>query len=173
MLLKTKKSKLIVVIAVVFGVTFLYFLKCSLPFEVFLVVVSIMVTLGAGLAPVYIELYKIKNAVVTPVTLGTSLSASIDSIVAFSDAYSYASIKTATTTKISEGSGYVREIRVLGGVLGNVAVYDGTPDSGSEIVPTVLPERGQVLKKDCIFASGLTIVTEADTIITVSYRSRI
>lgn len=76
-------------------------------------------------------------------------------------------ITTATTTTVVTGAKHINEIRVQGGTLGNVTVYDNTAGSGTVIVPTVTPVQGQVLKVDFDVGTGLTIVTAAATIITV------
>jgi len=102
-----------------------------------------------------------------------ALDATNDVTRVYPDDYSYAAIETATTTTIKAESGHIKEIRVIGGTLGAITVYDNTAGSGTEIVPTVTPPTLTgtfVLKKDCSFATGLTIVTAAATIIVVSYR---
>lgn len=93
-----------------------------------------------------------------------------DGPAVFDDNYSYAVIKTATTTTIKASEGNIKEIRVLGGTLGAVTVYDNIEASGDEIVPVITPTGAIVLKKSAAFATGLTIVTAAATIIVVSYR---
>lgn len=81
-----------------------------------------------------------------------------------------ANVSTATTTTVKNGSGFCRKILVLGGTLGNVTVYDNTAASGAVLVPTVTPVANGVLLEDCVFNTGLTIVTAAATVIVVSYR---
>lgn len=93
-----------------------------------------------------------------------------DEITSYDDNYSYLVIKTATTTVVKSGSGFIKEIRVLGGTLGAVTVYDSLTATGSEIVPAVTPAGATVLKKSCAFATGLTIVTAGATILVISYR---
>ena len=104
------------------------------------------------------------------VTQATAIDETNDGIRAFDDDYSYEVIKTATTTTVKSGSGNIKEIRVLGGTLGNITVYDNTAGSGTEIVPIITPAGATVLKKSCAFSTGLTIVTAAATIVVVSYR---
>lgn len=81
-----------------------------------------------------------------------------------------AAINTAATTTVKNGPGYVGTIRVLGGTLGAVTVYDNTAGSGTVLVPTVTPIQGGVLLEDVVFNVGLTIVTAAATVIVISYR---
>lgn len=81
-----------------------------------------------------------------------------------------ASITTAATTTIKSGPGHVNSIRVAGGVLGAVTIYDNTAASGTVILPEVTPIQGQVLLENIEFSIGLTIVTAAASIISVSYR---
>lgn len=93
-----------------------------------------------------------------------------DSITTFNDDYSDTVISTATTTVIKSGAGRIRQIRVLGGTLGNVTAYDNTAASGTVMVPTFTPDKGQVLIEDCKFTTGLTIVTAAATLVIVTWR---
>lgn len=81
-----------------------------------------------------------------------------------------AAISTATTTLVKTGPGNLHSLRVAGGVLGNVTVYDNTDASGTVLLPAVSPVQGQVLLENIRFSTGLTIVTAAATILTVSYR---
>jgi len=104
------------------------------------------------------------------VTQATQLDPVNDGVRAYDDDYQYAVISTATTTTIKTEAGFIKEIRVIGGTLGNVTVYDNTAASGTLIVPTVSPDKGQVLKGPCKFATGLTIVTAAATLLAISYR---
>jgi hypothetical protein len=99
-----------------------------------------------------------------------TLDAINDSIRAYDDDYNYAVIKTATTTTIKNTAGYIKEIRVVGGTLGNVSAFDSLSGSGPELCPAVTPDKGQVLSGPKAFATGLTIVTAAATIVVVSYR---
>ena len=82
----------------------------------------------------------------------------------------YASITTATTTTIKIGHGHINEIRVAGGVLGQVTIYDSLLGSGQVILPSVTPVQGQVLLSNVEFSVGLTIVTAAASILSISYR---
>lgn len=79
-------------------------------------------------------------------------------------------ISTATTTTIKTGAGTIRQIRVIGGTLGNVTAYDNTAGSGTLLVPTVTPAAGQILLEDAAFTTGLTIVTAAATLLAVTWR---
>jgi hypothetical protein len=82
-------------------------------------------------------------------------------------------INTATTTTVKTGSGLIGEITVIGGTLGAIQVFDNTAGSGTILLPSFTPgagTQGLVLLRDVVFNTGLTIVTAAATIITVSYR---
>lgn len=79
-------------------------------------------------------------------------------------------ISTATTTVIKALPGTIRDIRVIGGTLGNVTVYDNSAASGTVLVPTVTPAAGQILLSDAAFTTGCTIVTAAATLIVVTWR---
>lgn len=85
--------------------------------------------------------------------------------------YANPSISAATTTVVKIGPGFVREIRAVGGTLGAVTVYDNTAASGTALLcPTATPLQNGVLCRDVEFFTGLTILTAAATILTVSYR---
>lgn len=77
-------------------------------------------------------------------------------------------ISTATTTTLT-GPYHINNVRVLGGTLGNVTIYDAISATGTPIVPTFTPDKGQVLLDDIDVLNGLTIVTASATIIVVSY----
>lgn len=79
-------------------------------------------------------------------------------------------ISTATTTTVKSGSGFVYNIRVIGGTLGNVTIYDNTAASGTVLLPTVTPVANGVLLENVSFSTGLTIVTAAATVIIGSTR---
>lgn len=104
------------------------------------------------------------------VNLAYALSQAIDSITSYPFGHSYTTITTATTTTVKSGSGVIRNIKILGGTLGNVTVYDNTAGSGTTIVPSVTPVQGQEIAADVAFGTGLTIVTASATIILVAWR---
>lgn len=79
-------------------------------------------------------------------------------------------ISTATTTLVKVGPGHLRVLRAVGGTMGAVTVYDNTAASGTELLPEVTPAQGNVLLEDIAFTNGLTIVTAAATVLTLSYR---
>lgn len=84
--------------------------------------------------------------------------------------FNYANVSTAATTVVKSGPGFLHELLVPGGVLGNVTVYDSATASGNVIVPTVTPVANGVLIRNVAFQNGLTIVTAAATVLTISYR---
>lgn len=109
------------------------------------------------------------------VTLNTKLAGEDipNDVLKVEQRFLYQTITTATTTTIKSSSGFLRTITILGGTAGAITVYDNTAGSGTTICPTFTP--GAVtppvtLVFDCTFATGLTIVTGAATIIQVSYR---
>jgi len=81
-------------------------------------------------------------------------------------------IKTATTTTIKSGAGYLKSITILGGTLGAITVYDNTAASGTEICPVFTPATGALvtLHFDTQFVTGLTIITAAATHLSVSWQ---
>lgn len=87
--------------------------------------------------------------------------------------YTYNAISTATTTLVKTGAGFVHTISIVGGTLGAITVYDNTTATGTAIIPTFTPTATlpcPPIILDASFATGLTIVTAAATIIVVSYR---
>lgn len=80
------------------------------------------------------------------------------------------SVNAAATTVVKSGAGFVHQIRVIGGTLGAITVYDNTAASGTVIIPTVTPTAAGLLIENITFANGLTIVTASATIITGAYR---
>lgn len=88
---------------------------------------------------------------------------------------SFRNITSATTTAVKSGSGKVNAIIINTPVAnGVITVYDNTAASGTKIgtitLPaTVLADVGKVVKYECSFNTGLTVVTSAATDITVVY----
>jgi len=82
----------------------------------------------------------------------------------------YTSITTATTTLIKTGSGMLKSITILGGTGGLVSVFDNTAGSGTALIPafTAVTTTSVTLTFDAVFATGLTIVTAAATLLSVS-----
>ncbi len=84
-------------------------------------------------------------------------------------------ISTATTTVIgATGTRGLATLRVVGGTMGNVTIYDNGAASGTVIMPTAQPVSGAVLLENVPFDTGLTVVTAAATVIvgTVSFVSQ-
>lgn len=89
--------------------------------------------------------------------------------------YSFKSIATATTTVVKTGAGQLHQLIVAGGTLGTIKVYDNTAASGTVILDTITPATltGSgpfVVTLDVTVATGITVVTGAATVITVTYR---
>lgn len=87
--------------------------------------------------------------------------------------YSNTPIKTATTTTVKSGAGTLHTITIAGGTAGAITVYDSTTASGTEIIPAFTPAAVTTpvtLTFDIAFATGLTIVTGAATVLAVSWK---
>lgn len=84
--------------------------------------------------------------------------------------FSFNSISTATTTTVKSGAGHLRRMVIAGGTLGDVTIYDNTAASGTVIQAAATPASGAVILEDLDFATGLTVVTAAATVINTSYR---
>jgi hypothetical protein len=111
----------------------------------------------------------------TPHTLNAHLADKLDyvndSITTHGTPHYVTTISSATTTTIANFPIVVSEIRVLGGTLGNVTVYDSPTASGTVVIPGFSPDKGQVLV-GCAsnFSLGCTVVTAAATFLTVTWR---
>jgi hypothetical protein len=111
----------------------------------------------------------------TPQTLNAHLADKLDyvndSITTYQTPHYITTISTATTTTVANFPVVVSEIRVLGGTLGNVTVYDSSSASGTIVVPALTPDKGQILVGCAAnFSLGCTIVTAAATVITITWR---
>lgn len=107
------------------------------------------------------------------VNLATKLDRINDNVTAWRGGSSITTISTATTTTIANFPVYIEEIRVLGGTLGNVTVYDNTAASGTNPIPAFTPTAGQVIiDKSTIFSVGCVVVTAAATLVIVTWRSQ-
>lgn len=86
------------------------------------------------------------------------------------DDYKYSYIDSATTTQVKTGRGALHAIIVGEAAAGAISIIDGTSGSTAN-VGTLKASIGEgTYKFDCVFASGLRIVTAAATKITVIYR---
>lgn len=88
----------------------------------------------------------------------------------FNESYRYTAINTATTTVVKSGTGVLHSLSVAAGTLGAITVYDNTAGSGTTIMRTFTPTVAGNFVLDVAFSTGLTIVTAAATVVTVSYR---
>lgn len=77
-------------------------------------------------------------------------------------------ISTATTTLVETGPGVLHTITIGGGTLGTIAIYDGLTAGGTLIASfdATTPRGSYTL--DINFSVGLTIVTGAATLLTIS-----
>lgn len=98
----------------------------------------------------------------------STLDSTNDSITAYPSGYSYTYINTTTTTPIKTGAGEIHTITFSSALNGNVAVYDNTAGSGTQIMyfPTGTPAGTYIL--DSKFSTGLTVVTTASDRVHVS-----
>lgn len=80
-------------------------------------------------------------------------------------------VSTATTTTVKSGAGFLGQIIINGGTMGNVTIYDNTAGSGTTIATLdgANLKVGMVFPYGCVFSTGLTVVTAAATDITVCY----
>lgn len=79
-------------------------------------------------------------------------------------------ITTATTTGIAFHPGIIQGITILGGVVGNITVYDSVGvAAGRVLLPALTPIAGGVLLAGVEFLTGLTIVTASAMFVQVNY----
>ncbi len=78
-------------------------------------------------------------------------------------------ISTATTTVLKSGSGYLRSITVTGGTAGTIIVYDNTAASGTILASFGSTNALATYTFEGEFDTGLTIVTSAATLLSVSF----
>lgn len=104
------------------------------------------------------------------VALNNSLSKDDDSIEIFGGGNDSIYITTATTTEVFIGPGVVEEIRVVGGTLGNVTIYDNESGTSNVKYGALTPANQDVLIKNELFSLGCRITTAAATHIKVTYR---
>jgi hypothetical protein len=132
-------------------------------------VASVKILLGAGTGTITVG-----NPVrVYDKASGNELAIGPGGILTTESQFSYYTITTATTSVIKTGSGLINNIIILGGTAGNITVYDSTTASGNRILPTFNPtsiSQPIAIPLSAKFSTGLTIVTAAATLITVTYR---
>ena len=78
-------------------------------------------------------------------------------------------ISTTTTTTVKSGRGRLHTITVGTTSAGAITVYDNTAGSGTIIAVLKASVAEQTFTFDCEFATGLTIVTAGNSLITVTY----
>lgn len=79
-------------------------------------------------------------------------------------------ISTATTTVVKTGAGLLHTIVVQGGTTGTIIGYDNTAASGTILFSFDTTVALATYTFDVSFAIGLTVVTSANTKLTVSAR---
>ena len=84
----------------------------------------------------------------------------------------YTSITTAATTVLKSGPGWMQGCKIVGGVAGNVTIYDNTAASGAVIVAAFLPSSGggELDGLNASFTVGATVVTAGATNLTCTVR---
>jgi hypothetical protein len=102
-------------------------------------------------------------------TLGTSMDKDIDSISTREANYSYLNITTATTTIVKSSSGKLKRIVLGETAAGTIIIYDNTAGSGTIIATLKASISERAYDFDCVFGTGLTIVTAAASKLTVIY----
>ena len=79
-------------------------------------------------------------------------------------------ISTATTTVCKTGAGLLHTITVTGGTAGTIVVYDNTAASGTILASFSSTNALATYTFNVSFSIGLTVVTSAATLVTVSAR---
>ena len=78
-------------------------------------------------------------------------------------------ILTATTTSIAFHPGVIQHVKVLGGIMGNITVYDSFSASGRVLCPALTPVAGVSMLEGAEFLVGCTIVTASAMFLEVCY----
>lgn len=86
-----------------------------------------------------------------------------------SSQYQYKYISSSGTTVIKSSSGVLHNIVVNGGSAGTLEIFDNTIGSGPIISNFDSTNSIAAYPYDIVFSSGCTVVTGANTKITVSY----
>jgi hypothetical protein len=111
-------------------------------------------------------------------TMGTAIAGEdlTNDVLKVEMRYSYTGITTATTTTVKSSPGFLHKIifnkRVANGV---TTIYDNTTNSGTKIATitegaAILSDPPNPVEYNCVFSTGLTIVTSANEDITVVWR---
>ena len=79
-------------------------------------------------------------------------------------------ISTATTTVCKTGAGLLHTITVTGGTAGTIVVYDNTAASGTILASFSSTNALATYTFNVSFSIGLTVVTSAATLVTISAR---
>lgn len=79
-------------------------------------------------------------------------------------------ISTATTTVCKTGAGLLHTITVTGGTAGTIVVYDNTAASGTILASFSSTNDLATYTFNVSFSIGLTVVTSAATLVTISAR---
>jgi len=79
-------------------------------------------------------------------------------------------ISTATTTVVKTGAGLLHTITVTGGTAGTIVVYDNTAASGTILASFASTNALATYTFNVSFSVGLTVVTSAATLVTISAR---
>lgn len=88
--------------------------------------------------------------------------------------WNFANIRTAATTVVKAGSGFLHSITLNTPVAsGVITVYDNASGAGATIATITLPATliagAQTFVYDCQFNNGLTIITNGLTDLTANY----
>jgi hypothetical protein len=82
---------------------------------------------------------------------------------------SYKHIATAATTVVKSGPSTLRDVIVNGGTTGIVTVYDGIDATGDVVAIIAAVTEPLQLTFDISMGKGITIVTAANTDVTITY----
>lgn len=106
-------------------------------------------------------------------TLGTTSAgeAVADDVIKVEQRGYYTTITTATSTTLKTGPGWFQGCTILGGVPGNITIYDNTSAASPVMINTFTPVTGDELKNiNMNFSVGAFVVTAAATNMTCIVR---
>lgn len=91
-------------------------------------------------------------------------------LVATAFAFQSAHITTNTTTTVSSRPGYLSHLKINGGTMGTISVWDNNSTTGVMVDNIVSPLAGQHYVYDRDLVWGLKVVTADNTNLTVFFR---
>lgn len=81
----------------------------------------------------------------------------------------FRNITTATTTVVKAGPGILQSLVINTTAAGTITIYDNTSAAGTKIATIAASANLGDYVYNCVFSTGLTVVTAAASDVTVTY----